>query len=179
MKRELIYVFERGAGLFHGYYSDLPNYVGSGKTLSELELDIQDSIRIVEEYKLKQWGGEDALKMATRVSSEKVYVPPTLRKFVDTVKTPQGTRLKSSRTNEDKQAPNYFAEEVELTRKVFDLDQILSFQMEHDVQIIRGEDWQYMCYIDKNAYGSSLTPMAALVFGIKQYKDVEDSKELV
>lgn len=122
MKRELIHIFDEKSFEYHGWYSDLPNIIGSGKTLSELELDIKDSIRIVEENKLKQ----------------KAF---------------------------------YYEEERELTRKVFDLDQILSFQMEHDVQIIRGEDWQYMCYIDKNAYGSSLTPMAALVFGIKQYKE--------
>ena len=65
---------------------------------------------------------------------------------------------------------DYFKEENELTKKLFNLDEIISFQMEHDVQIIRGEDWQYMCYIDKEAYGSGLTTMGALVIGIKQFK---------
>ena len=52
-----------------------------------------------------------------------------------------------------------------------DLDEIISFQMEHDIQIIREADWQYMCYIDKKGFGSGLTTMGALVIGIKQFKD--------
>jgi hypothetical protein len=66
---------------------------------------------------------------------------------------------------------DYFKEENELTKKLFDLDEIIRFQMEHDVQIIRGADWQYMCYIDKKGFGSGLTTMGALVIGIKQFKD--------
>ena len=66
---------------------------------------------------------------------------------------------------------DYFLEENELTKKLFDLDEIISFQMKHDVQIIREADWQYMCYIDKKGFGSGLTPMGALVIGIKQFKD--------
>ena len=65
---------------------------------------------------------------------------------------------------------DYFKEENELTKKLFDLDEIISFQMEHDVQIIREADWQYMCYIDKKGFGSGLTTMGALVLGIKQFK---------
>lgn len=66
---------------------------------------------------------------------------------------------------------DYFTEENKLTKKLFDLDEIIIFQMEHDVQIIRGSDYQYMCYIDKEGYGSSLTPLGALVIGIKQFKN--------
>lgn len=66
---------------------------------------------------------------------------------------------------------DYFKEENELTKKLFDLDEIISFQMEHDVQIIREADWQYLCYIDKKGFGSGLTTMGALVIGIKQFKD--------
>jgi len=66
---------------------------------------------------------------------------------------------------------NYFLEENEIVKKYFDLDEILEFQLEHDVQIIRGEDYQYLCYIDKNGYGVSLTPMCAIVIGIKQFKE--------
>ena len=66
---------------------------------------------------------------------------------------------------------DYFKEENELTKKLFDLDEIISFQMKHDVQIIREADWQYMCYIDKKGYGSALTPVGALVLGIKQFKN--------
>lgn len=65
---------------------------------------------------------------------------------------------------------DYFKEENELTKKLFDLDEIISFQMKHDIQIIREADWQYMCYIDKKGFGSGLTPMGALVIGIKQFK---------
>ena len=65
---------------------------------------------------------------------------------------------------------DYFKEEIDLAKKLFDLDEILKFQMEHDVQIIRGEDYQYLCYIDKKGFGVSLTPMYALVVGIHQYK---------
>ena len=36
---------------------------------------------------------------------------------------------------------DYFKEENELTKKLFDLDEIISFQMEYDVQIIREADW--------------------------------------
>lgn len=48
---------------------------------------------------------------------------------------------------------DYFKEENELTKKLFDLDEIINFQMEHDVQIIRESDWQYICYIDKKGFG--------------------------
>ena len=65
---------------------------------------------------------------------------------------------------------DYFKKENELTKKLFDLDEIIRFQMEHDIQIIRGSDWQYMCYIDKEVFGSGLTTMGALVIGIKQFK---------
>ena len=65
---------------------------------------------------------------------------------------------------------NYFQDEIELTKKLFDLDEILKFQMEYSVEILRGEDYQYMCYIDKKAFGSGLTTIGALVIGIKQFK---------
>ena len=67
---------------------------------------------------------------------------------------------------------DYYLEEIESTKEHFDLDEILSFQLEHDVQIIREADWGYMCYIDKKGYGSALTPMGALVFGIKRFKEL-------
>jgi len=65
---------------------------------------------------------------------------------------------------------NYFEEEIELTKKFFNLDDILLFQMEHEVQIIREADWQFACYIDKKCIYSALTFMGSLVFGIIQYK---------
>lgn len=66
---------------------------------------------------------------------------------------------------------DYFIEENELTKQIFDLDKILSFQLENDVQIIRGEDYQYMCYINKSVYATSFTPMFALAYGIKCFKE--------
>lgn len=66
---------------------------------------------------------------------------------------------------------DYFIEENELVKKLFDLDEILSFQLEHNVEILRGGDYQYLCYIDGKGYGVSLTPMAALTIGIKQFKE--------
>ena len=66
---------------------------------------------------------------------------------------------------------NYFAQENEHTRKHFDLESVLAFQLEHDVQIIRGEDWQYHCHIDKKIFAISLTPMGALVVGIERFKE--------
>jgi len=66
---------------------------------------------------------------------------------------------------------DYFIEENELTKKIFNLDEILSFQLENDVQIIRGEDYQYICYINKLPCATALTPMYALCYGIKCFKD--------
>lgn len=69
---------------------------------------------------------------------------------------------------------NYFKEENENIRKLFNLEEVLKFQLNHDIQIIRGGDFQYDCYIDKENYSSGLTPMGALVFGIKIYKEKND-----
>lgn len=66
---------------------------------------------------------------------------------------------------------DYFTEENQLTKQMFDLDEILAFQLAHDVQIIRGEDHEYMCYIDKSVYARGLTPMFALAYGIKCFKE--------
>lgn len=67
---------------------------------------------------------------------------------------------------------DYYLEEIELTEEMFDLNEILRFQMLYDVQIIRGGDYQYVCYINKEGYSTALTPMFALVSGIKQFKDL-------
>ena len=66
---------------------------------------------------------------------------------------------------------DYYLVEVELTEKLFNLRDILKFQLEHDVQIIRGGDYQYVCYINKEGYSTALTPMFALVSGVKQFKE--------
>lgn len=65
----------------------------------------------------------------------------------------------------------YLIEENELTKQTFDLDEILAFQLKNNVQIIRSEDYQYMCYINKSVYATGLTPMFALSYGIKNFKE--------
>ena len=64
-----------------------------------------------------------------------------------------------------------FQEETEYVRKNFILEEILEFQYYNDVQIIRGEDYQYCCYINKKCYSTALSTLYALVTGIKKYKE--------
>jgi hypothetical protein len=64
---------------------------------------------------------------------------------------------------------NFFEDENVLTRKFFDLEKLLDFQLKHDIQIIRGADYQYMCYIDGKVYAIALTPMNALAIGIHNF----------
>lgn len=63
---------------------------------------------------------------------------------------------------------NLFIEENKAVENVFNLHEILDFQLKHDVQIIRGGDYQYICYIDGIAYYTSLTPIHALCYGIRK-----------
>ena len=70
---------------------------------------------------------------------------------------------------------DYFIEENELIKKLFDLDEILAFQLEHNVEVLRGEDYQYLCYIDRKGYGTSLTLLGALTIGIKQFKEKQSN----
>lgn len=65
---------------------------------------------------------------------------------------------------------SHYHQENELVRRKFNLEELLEFQLRHDVQIIRGEDYQYICYIDKKGYAPSITPLAALVSGVEGYK---------
>ena len=65
---------------------------------------------------------------------------------------------------------DYFLEEIGETIEMFDLDEILSFQLRNNIQIIRGEDYQYMCYINGTVYATALTPMFALTYGIHLFK---------
>lgn len=74
---------------------------------------------------------------------------------------------------------DYFKEENEYVRKYFNLEDILSFQLKNDIQIIRGEDYQYSCYINKTVYSTALTPIYALITGIKIYKTDVIYKKLV
>lgn len=61
---------------------------------------------------------------------------------------------------------DYIADEVNFTNAEFNLYKVLDFQLKHEVQVLRGEDFQYLCYIDKKVYGVGLTFMYALVRAI-------------
>ena len=65
---------------------------------------------------------------------------------------------------------NYFEYENKYVKRWFKLEDILSFQMEHVVQVVRGEDFQFNCWIDNECYANSLTFLHALVTGIHKYK---------
>jgi len=70
---------------------------------------------------------------------------------------------------------DYFADEIEQTRKLIDVEALLAFQLEHSIALIRGEDYQYVCYIDKQQWGSiTLTPMLAMVTAIRDYTKAND-----
>ena len=71
---------------------------------------------------------------------------------------------------------DYIEEENSFVKKYFDLEEVLLFQNVHDLQVIRGEDYQYGLYIDKKCYSTSLTPMNAIVVGIIQYKKYVNDK---
>ena len=55
-------------------------------------------------------------------------------------------------------------------KRLFDLNKIMQFTRKHSVQIIRGEDWQFMCYIDGKCHGTGLTTLGAMVYGIANYE---------
>lgn len=63
------------------------------------------------------------------------------------------------------------SDENRQTEQSFNLPEIIAMQLDHDIQIIRGEDYQYMCYIDGKVYATALTPMHALAYGIKVFKE--------
>lgn len=68
---------------------------------------------------------------------------------------------------------NHFEYENKEVKNWFDLEDILSFQMKHVVQVVRGEDFQFSCWIDNKCYANSLTFLHALVVGIHQFKRIE------
>lgn len=69
---------------------------------------------------------------------------------------------------------NYFIDESEQAKKFLNeglLDYVLELQLKHDIQIIRGADYNYECWIDKDVYHTALTPIGALAFGCKVFKN--------
>ena len=71
---------------------------------------------------------------------------------------------------------DYYEDENIFVRNNFDLEDILSFQKENDIQIIRGEDWQYQCYINKECYSISLTLLYTLITGIQNYRKYNENR---
>jgi hypothetical protein len=67
--------------------------------------------------------------------------------------------------------PDPFTSEIDLTRKIIDVEAILSAQLRNGIQIIRGEDYQYLCYINGEVYATGLTPMFALAYGVKVFME--------
>lgn len=65
---------------------------------------------------------------------------------------------------------DYYQKEIRGTRVLFDLEEILEFQKEHRVEVIFEADLQYMCYIDGEGWGSGLTTLGAIVYGIRKFK---------
>lgn len=70
--------------------------------------------------------------------------------------------------------PDYIIDEIALTKGIIDLGYILSLQIHHDIQVIRGEDYQYCCYIDKECWATGLTPLWALAYGAKLFREKDD-----
>lgn len=60
--------------------------------------------------------------------------------------------------------------EILMTKRQFNLNEIIEFTLSHDVQIIRGEDYQYSVYIDSKCYGHYITHIGALCFGVNTFK---------
>lgn len=66
---------------------------------------------------------------------------------------------------------SYIQDEMMDVRNKFDLEDTISFQLGHDVQIIRGPDFQYECWIDGQCYVTALTHLGALTYGMIQYNN--------
>ena len=74
---------------------------------------------------------------------------------------------------------NYIQEETADVREFLwnYKEDLIEFQLKHDVQIIRGEDYQYMCYINKECYSTGLTTLGSLVYGYKKYKETKENEK--
>lgn len=68
---------------------------------------------------------------------------------------------------------NYIEEEDKYVLNNFNLNDILDFTKKNRVEIIIGTDHLYQCFINykkgDGCYATSLTPLYALLIGIKQY----------
>lgn len=59
--------------------------------------------------------------------------------------------------------------EMAQIREYFDLEKIIAFTLEHQVEIPRSSDMQYHCVIDGKTYSEELTFLWALVYGVDKY----------
>lgn len=68
---------------------------------------------------------------------------------------------------------NYFEEENKLTRRLFNLDEVLDFCKTHRVEVLMLEDYQYGCFINAKpgdgCYATGLTPVYTMMCGIREY----------
>lgn len=60
--------------------------------------------------------------------------------------------------------------ESELIRLLFNLEEMIEFQKEHEITVTRGADWQFECWIDGKCHDVSLTPLGALTLGVIKFK---------
>ena len=60
-------------------------------------------------------------------------------------------------------------EEDELV-KGFNLLEAIEFQKTHKIEVLRGADYQYSCFIDNASYTTSLTPLHCVMTSIKHFK---------
>lgn len=72
---------------------------------------------------------------------------------------------------------DYIIEEIKDAQKFLsdekNLELFLIFQVKHDIQVIRGEDYQYECHINKKVYATGLTPIGSMLYGIKKYISIQ------
>lgn len=72
----------------------------------------------------------------------------------------------------------YLQDEIVYTLHHFDLTKAIEFQVKHDVQIIRSEDYMYGCWIDKKCYSVAITPLYSLVNGINNYLNLKENDNI-
>ena len=71
---------------------------------------------------------------------------------------------------------NPIEDEHRWSYNLFDFNDFFETQKNHEVQIIRGGDYQYACYIDRVVYATGLTMIFALSYGIKKFKEHTETK---
>ena len=71
----------------------------------------------------------------------------------------------------------YIQKELDFVKKHFDVEKVFEFQTKHNVEVVRGEDWQYQCHIDRQGiYATGVTFLDALVAGIMIYEEKQKER---